>query len=71
MKFTNGALVHQRWGDLPDADLLATFQYDSQAIMFCKAYVERMNEGCILIVTDTGQGKQYFFEKPKPQAEGK
>ena len=70
MKFVNGALVHLKWGDLPKSELIASFQYDQQAKMFCELYAasDWMQDTCTLIVTDTGQGKQWFFPKKKPEA---
>lgn len=60
MKFTNGALVHQVW-DFGATDLVATFQYVSDADLFCSADRDRRN-GWKHVRTCMSSGEMRVFD---------
>lgn len=67
MEVKNGTTVHRIWKTLPDAELRAVFQYESEAKTFCRAIIEEQPEGCFLVCVDHYSGAMSCFHKAADQ----
>jgi hypothetical protein len=68
-EFTNGATVHEMYGDLGDGTLIGCFQYDFDARMLAEARlkddVTHGTDKRWYIVVDHGSGKATVHRQPK------
>lgn len=70
--FTRGAVVNRMWGDMQEADMLAAFQYTSDAMDFAKMKLaedaKRDFLSCAYAVADHSNGKLHVFGHSKEKA---
>lgn len=66
----NFTLVNRAWETLPDAELMAAFQYYGEALFYAKGMVASASfpKQCHLIVTNTYDGTQTIVWPPKADA---
>lgn len=67
MEIKNATTVHRIWKTRPDAELLATFQYDRDAETFCKAGIEDQPEGTFLVYVSHYSGQMRCIHKAKAE----
>jgi hypothetical protein len=65
MEIKNGATVHRIWKTLPDAELIAVFQYINHAETYCKAALGELPEGTFLAAVCHYSGKMTLFHPEK------
>lgn len=63
----NGVFVHRAWKSLPDTELMAVFQYEHEAREWAAGNIASQNEGCLYVVTNTYDGKQWLIHQPQPE----
>ena len=71
VSITNGSFVHRLWSE--NAELLAHFQYNSDALTFAQALIAKDQEQSMAaryLVTDTYNGEMTSYTPPA-KAEGK
>lgn len=57
MEIKNATTVHRLWGSLTDAELIAVFQYDTDAKSFCERCIEQQPKEAALIWVSHYDGK--------------
>lgn len=63
MEIKNATTVHRVWKDLSSAELLAVFQYEMSAELYCKAAIDKEPDHCMLIHTCHYDGKMKIYHK--------
>jgi hypothetical protein len=65
MEIKNATTVHRIWKELPEAELMGAFQYETDARIYCRAAIESQPEGTFLALIDHYSGRMFCFHKAK------